>query len=162
MMIPEKHSTIAVNSPPVSDAVSFRYKDGVPKAVSWITSPDDGTPVMPTKDYGIGIDCHSRFLEVIVLVKRDSDFFEYCREVDTSWDSIKEAYTWALHVLGTCADPPVQLSSPLIIVSNQLLPLIFLSFLPGKVLLASLIHLSPGQPNEKLTSWMHVYLPYMT
>ena len=113
MMIPEKHPKIAVDSPPVSDTASSCYEDDVSKAVSWITYPDGGTQVMPTKDYGIGIDCHSRFLEVIVLVKRGSDFFEYCREVDTDWNSIKDAYTWAIHVLSTCADPPVLLSSPL-------------------------------------------------
>lgn len=113
MIIPEKYCEIAAASPPVSDTSVSRNEVGVPKPVSWSTSPDDGVEVIPTKDYGIGIDCHSRFLEIIVLVKRGSDFFEYCHEVDTSWDSIKQAHTWAIHVLGTCADPPVQLSSPL-------------------------------------------------
>ena len=113
MMIPEKHSTIVVDSAPVSDAASSPFDGDMPKAVSWITFPDDGAPVIPTKEYGIGIDCHSQFPEIIILVKRGSDFFEYCREVDTAWNSIKEAYTWVLHVLGTCADPPIQLSSPL-------------------------------------------------
>lgn len=113
MMISEKNCKTAVNSPPASDTVLPCNETDAPKAVSWSTSPDDGVEVMPTKDYGIGIDCHSRFLEIIVLVKRGSDFFEYCREVDTGWDSIKEAYKWALHVLNTCAVPPVPLSSPL-------------------------------------------------
>ena len=113
MMISEKNDKTATDSPPVSDAAFSYNETDVAKALSWNTSPDDGIEVMPTKDYGIGIDCHSRFLEIIVLVKRGSDFFEYCREVDTSWDSIKEAYAWAIHVLITCAVPPVQLSSPL-------------------------------------------------
>lgn len=113
MVISEKYCKIAADSPPVSDTSVFRNEVDVPKTVSWSTSPDDGVEVMPTKDYGIGIDCHSRFLEIIVLVKRDSDYFEYCREVDTSWNSIKEAYKWALHVLHACAVPPVRLSSPL-------------------------------------------------
>ena len=115
MMNSEKYCKTTVDSPPVSDtdtAFSFNVAD-VPKVVSWSTSPDDGAPVMPTKDYGIGIDCHSRFLEIIVLVKRESGYFEYCREVDTSWDSIKEAYEWALHVLNSCAVPPIRLSYPL-------------------------------------------------
>ena len=113
MVISEKYCKIAADSPPVSDTSVFRNEVDVPKTVSWSTSPDDGVEVMPTKDYGIGIDCHSRFLEIIVLVKRDSDYFEYCREVDTSWNSIKEAYKWVLHVLHACAVPPVRLSSPL-------------------------------------------------
>ena len=113
MMVPEKHYIIAADSPPVSDTASSLNEVDVHKTVSWITSPDDGIEVMPTKDYGIGIDCHSRFLEIIVLVKRGFDFYEYCREADTDWNSIKEAYSWAIHVLETCADPPVRLSSPL-------------------------------------------------
>jgi hypothetical protein len=113
MMVPEKHYIIAADSPPISDTASSLNEVDVHKTVSWITSPDDGIEVMPTKDYGIGIDCHSRFLEIIVLVKRGFDFYEYCREADTDWNSIKEAYSWAIHVLETCADPPVRLSSPL-------------------------------------------------
>ena len=113
MIIPEKYCKIAADSPPVSTTSLSRNEVDVPRIVSRSTSPDDGVEVMPTKEYGIGIDCHSRFLEIIVLVKRGSDFFEYCHEVDTGWDSIKEAYTWVIHVLGTCADPPIQLSSPL-------------------------------------------------
>ena len=83
------------------------------EAVSKISSPGEGVEVMPTKDYGIGIDCHSRFLEINVLVKRGSRFYEYCRQADTSWDALKEAYQWAINVLKTCADPPIILSSPL-------------------------------------------------
>ena len=113
MMISEKNYKTAVESPPVSDSSFSDNEADVPKAISWNTSPDDGVEVMPTKEYGIGIDCHSRFLEIIVLVKRGSDYFEYCREVNTSWNSIKEAHEWALHVLNTCAVPPVRLSSPL-------------------------------------------------
>ena len=113
MMISEKNVKTVTDSPPASDSTVSCNESCVPKAVSWSTSPDDGVEVIPTKDYGIGIDCHSRFLEIIVLVKRGSDYFEYCREVDTRWNSIKEAYGWAIHVLNTCAVPPVLLSSPL-------------------------------------------------
>ena len=113
MIISEKYCKIADDSPPVSDTAVLSSEADMPKSVSWSTSPDDGVEVMPTKDYGIGIDCHSRFLEIIVLVKRGSDFYEYCHEVDTSWDSIKKAYEWTIHVLDTCAVPPIRLSSPL-------------------------------------------------
>ena len=113
MMVPEKYCKIASDSPPASDTAISSNEVDVPQVVTWSSSPDDGVEVMPTKDYGIGIDCHSRFLEIIVLVKRNSDFYEYCREVDTSWNSIKEAYAWVIHVLNTCAVPPIHLSSPL-------------------------------------------------
>ena len=113
MMISEKHCKTAADSPPVSDTAFSCNEADVAKALSWNTSPDDGIEIMPTKDYGIGIDCHSRFLEISVLVKRGSEYFEYCREVDTTWDSIKGAYEWATHVLNACADPPIRLTSPL-------------------------------------------------
>ena len=113
MINSEKKCTTAADSPPDPDTAFSGNKTDATKAVSWNTSPDDGVEVMPTKDYGIGIDCHSRFLEIIVLVKRDSDFYEYCREVNTDWDSIKGAYEWAIHVLDTCAVPPIRPSSPI-------------------------------------------------
>ena len=113
MTVTEKHCKSNADSPPACDNAIFPNEVDVPKAVSWRTSPDDGVEVIPTKDYGIGIDCHSRFLEIVVLVKRDSDYYEYCREVSTDWNSMKEAYTWTIHVLNTCADPPIRLSLPL-------------------------------------------------
>ena len=83
------------------------------KAISSLSSPNDGVEVTPTKDYGVGIDCHSKFLEINVLVKRGSGYYEYCLKVDTTWTAIKEARNWVVHVLQTFADPPVQLSEPL-------------------------------------------------
>lgn len=64
MMVPEKHCKIAADSPPVSDTASSLNKADVHKTVLRITSPDDGIVLMPTKDYGIGIDCHICFLEI--------------------------------------------------------------------------------------------------
>lgn len=83
------------------------------KAIGLLSSPDDGIEVTPTKEYGIGIDCHSKFLEINVLVKRGSGYYEYCLTVDTTWSAIKESRNWVIHVLQTCADPPIQLSEPL-------------------------------------------------
>lgn len=36
--------------------------------------------VQQTKTYGIDIDCHSKFIQVSVYVKRDLKFFEYRHE----------------------------------------------------------------------------------
>ena len=35
---------------------------------------EDGIPVQETKSYGIGIDCHSKFIQVCVLAKLDLYF----------------------------------------------------------------------------------------
>ena len=111
MLSSEKYNTVAADSPPDS-AVSDCEVD-LKEAVSMVLPVDDGVEVMPTRDYGVGIDCHSRFLEINVLVKRGPSFFEYCREVSTDWNAIKSAHEWVIHVLRTCSDPPVMLSSPL-------------------------------------------------
>ena len=111
MLSSEKYNTVAADSPPGS-VVSDCEVD-LKEAVSMVIPVDDGVEVMPTRDYGVGIDCHSRFLEINVLVKRGPSFFEYCREVSTDWDAIKSAHDWVIHVLRTCSDPPVMLSSPL-------------------------------------------------
>lgn len=111
MLVNEKYKTDAADSPPDS-AVSSHEVD-YHETVSRVLPADDGVEVMPTRGYGVGIDCHSRFLEINVLVKRGQSFFEYCREVPTDWNSIKSAHEWAIHVLQTYSDPPIQLSSPL-------------------------------------------------
>lgn len=111
MLITEKYNTDATDSPPDSSVPS--YEVDFKETGSMVLPVDDGVEVMPTRDYGVGIDCHSRFLEINVLVKREQSFFEYCREVPTDWNSIKSAHEWVTHVLRTCANPPILLSSPL-------------------------------------------------
>lgn len=44
MMVPEKYCNTTVDSPPVSDTASSCYEGELPKAVSWITSPDGRDP----------------------------------------------------------------------------------------------------------------------
>ena len=111
-MIHEANTFSAALSP-ASLSTHDSNEINIQKAISLLSSPDDGVEVTPTKEYGVGIDCHSKFLEINVLVKRGSGYFEYCLEVDTTWAAIKEAHNWVIHVLQTCADPPVQLSAPL-------------------------------------------------
>ena len=111
MLIHGKYTTVASDSPPASTVSSCEVD--LHETVSMVLPTDGGIEVMPTRDYGVGIDCHSRFLEINVLVKRGQSFFEYCREVPTDWNSLKSARVWVTHVLRTCSDPPVQLSSPM-------------------------------------------------
>ena len=72
---------------------------------------EEGTEVQETKAYGIGIDCHSKFIQVSVLVKRHLKFFEYRREFNTDWDSLVVSKQWVLNVIRTCSDPIPDLSS---------------------------------------------------
>lgn len=70
---------------------------------------EEGIEVQQTKAYGIGIDCHSKFIQVSVYVKRDLKFFEYRREFATDWNSLIHAKEWCVKVLTTCASPVLDL-----------------------------------------------------
>ena len=78
-----------------------------------ILSFSDGTKIQFLKQYGVGIDCHARMLQISVLVKRDQSVFEYRRQFDTDWDSVVKARDWVLSVLETCASPPADVSEGL-------------------------------------------------
>ena len=73
-----------------------------------IIAPEDGTEVHVSKSYGIGIDCHSKFIQVSVLVKRDMRCFEYQHAFGTDWDSLVRAKTWVITVVKTCSIPAVE------------------------------------------------------
>ena len=60
---------------------------------------EEGIEVQQTKAYGVGIDTHSKFIQVSVLVKRDMKFFEYRHEFPTDWNSLVEAKSWGLHII---------------------------------------------------------------
>ena len=68
---------------------------------------EEGVETHTTKSYGIGIDCHSKFIQVSVLAKRDFRIYEYRREFGTDWKSLVEAKQWCIAVLGTCSIPPI-------------------------------------------------------
>ena len=74
---------------------------------------EEGIEIHHTKSYGIGIDCHSKFIQVSVLVKRDLKVYEYRREFSTSWVALSNAYLWVTSVLSTASSPPVDMSKPL-------------------------------------------------
>lgn len=66
---------------------------------------EEGIEVQETKSYGVGIDCHSRFIQVSVYVKRSLKFFEYRKEFSTDWDDLVAAKSWVLKVIETCSEP---------------------------------------------------------
>ena len=74
---------------------------------------DDGKEIQLTKDYGIGIDTHARFLQISVLVKQNLSVVEYRQEFNTDWGSVVRARDWVLSVLETCASPPADVSGGL-------------------------------------------------
>ena len=61
--------------------------------------------VQETKAYGIGIDCHSKFIQVSVFARRDMKFYEYRNEFGTDWPSLVHAKEWALDIINSCSLP---------------------------------------------------------
>ena len=75
---------------------------------------EEGIEVQQTKSYGVGIDTHSKFIQVSVLVKRDMKFYEYRHEFPTDWNSLVDARSWVLRIISSCSEPVPDLSnSPL-------------------------------------------------
>ena len=72
-----------------------------------------GAEIQFLKDFGCGIDCHARCLQISVLVRRDQSIYEYRNQFDTDWDSVVKARDWVLSVLETRASPPVDVSEGL-------------------------------------------------
>ena len=50
-------------------------------------------------DYGVGIDCHSRFIQVCVLANRDGTISRLETEYATTWEGLTEAREWILEAI---------------------------------------------------------------
>ena len=74
---------------------------------------ETGTEIQYTKDYGVGIDCHSRFLQISVLVKNGPSVFEYRNQFDTDWQSVVNAKDWIISVIESQSFPPVHITDDL-------------------------------------------------
>lgn len=74
---------------------------------------EEGIEVQQSKAYGIGIDCHSQFIQVSVIVKRDLRTFEYRHEFGTDWKSLVYARDWSITIINSCSSPAVDMTKPI-------------------------------------------------
>ena len=72
-----------------------------------IIESDFGKEVQRTKDYGCGIDVHSAFIQVSVLVKSELSIFEFRKQFDTTWESITKAKEWIIDIIHQHSKPYV-------------------------------------------------------
>lgn len=56
----------------------------------------DGEVVTPLLPYGVGIDCHSKFIQVCCLVQQAGKVHRYEAEFTTEWKSLQQGAAWAL------------------------------------------------------------------
>ena len=79
----------------------IRDPDAVISDISEI--PDD-SDVDPIKEYGIGIDCHSKFIEVCVCYCNGSQIQKSQAHFPTDWEGLTAGHDWCLEVLGSKAE----------------------------------------------------------
>lgn len=75
-----------------------------------IVKLDQGKEIQDLKPFGIGIDVHSKFIQVCVLVKNNLRIFEYNNEFTTDWYGLLKGKRWAKAVVQNCTSPKVDLS----------------------------------------------------
>ncbi len=68
---------------------------------------DEGVIIQLAKDVGVGIDCHSEFLQVSVIVRNASNYIEYQKRFNTDPESIDKAHEWVIQIIETRSDPPI-------------------------------------------------------
>ena len=74
--------------------------------------PDDSDSEY-VKEYGIGIDCHSKFIEVCVRYRNGTIIQKAQSRFSTIWDDLEKARDWCINILQTKSDPVPDLSEPL-------------------------------------------------
>ena len=72
---------------------------------------EEGIEIQHTKAYGVGIDCHSRFIQVSVIVKRNLHTYEYRFEFGTDLPSLEKAREKTIETITAKSDPPVPVSA---------------------------------------------------
>lgn len=80
--------------------------DGTPIDVSQVF----GEEVQTTKAYGVGIDTHSKFIYVTVLVKENFTVMKYDRTFPTTWECLNNAREWIKEILMSKPNPPLKMT----------------------------------------------------
>ena len=58
--------------------------------------------------YGVGVDVHSRFIQVCVLVNAGTEVVRHERTFQTTWPEFARALDWIKGVLGPRCDGPLR------------------------------------------------------
>lgn len=71
---------------------------------------EEGIEIRHTKSYGVGIDCHSKFIQVSVIVKRDLHTYEFRHEFSTTLPVLSDSKDWAIATIRSSSIPPVEVT----------------------------------------------------
>src|SRR5262245_46095306 len=62
--------------------------------------PDEkGQPSLTLHRYGVGVDCHSRFFQVCLLIPEGTEIVRFERQVPATWPELRAAKAWLLRTL---------------------------------------------------------------
>ena len=98
------------SSKPLSLSDFIRDPDAVVEDFNEIPDDDD---IDYVKEYGIGIDCHSKFIEICIRYRNGQVIQKAQAHFSTNWDDLVAARDWCINVLKTKANPVPDLSEPL-------------------------------------------------
>ena len=88
----------------------IRNPDSVVEDFNRISDNNDAEFV---KEYGIGIDCHSKFIEICVRYRNGMQMHKAQATFSTQWNDLIAARDWCINILKTKANPMPDLSEPL-------------------------------------------------
>ena len=98
------------SSKPLSLSDFIRDPDAVVEDFNEIPDDDD---IEYVKEYGIVIDCHSKFIEICIRYRNGQVIQKAQAHFSTNWDDLVAARDWCINVLKTKANPVPDLSEPL-------------------------------------------------
>lgn len=88
----------------------IRDPDAVIRDFDEIIVDDD---IEYVKEYGIGIDCHSQFIEICIRYRNGTLIKKTQAHFSTNWNDLIAGRDWCIEILSTKADPVPNLSEPL-------------------------------------------------
>jgi transposase len=68
---------------------------------------EDGIEVQYSRSFGVGIDVHSKFIAVCIIVKVGDVYREFKRDFPTDWRSLLQAKDWVIQTIAARSDPPI-------------------------------------------------------
>ena len=71
----------------------------------------NGEIIQPLNNYGVGIDCHSKFIQICILVKHGDEIRQYEESYSTSWIDLSHAKDWIIKTIREKSLPTINLES---------------------------------------------------
>ncbi len=103
----------STNNPTEPNCTSSVYSSFFPERGTIIEIRENGKTIQVTRPYGIGIDTHKCFLAVTVIVNSELQYIRFQQDFPTTSAGIISAKNWALNIIASYCNPPVNDNEPL-------------------------------------------------